>query len=355
MNGVRAIIIIWLAFGGGVGLDSVFASNLTITPTFESSITSLSNASAVESAINATIAAIGNDITSNAAIDVTIDFNNTTSGLGSSITAQEDIPYSTYLSLLGSNPNKTTNVVTALASLPSGSYSGINNNASRVILTSANLLAIGDANPQAGLSVSFLELLNGGFDSRISLNTALISSNNYNLQAVVAHEIDEALGIGGNGSSLDTKGATDIGPLDLYRYSASGVRSYTESTSAVSYFSINGGVTKLVNFNQQVTFNATNNASADYGDWGSVSNTMSGNAPAQVQDAYDTPGAVINLGPNELTALNVIGWNLTPAGMLADGLVSGTLPVPGTVWLVLIGLLGCMRMSRLKLICNSMS
>ena len=345
-NQLSALFYVCLSIGCGVSSESVFASNLTINPTFANNITSLANASAIESGINAAILAIENDITSNTPVNINIDFQNTTTGLSSAITEQETISYASYVNLLNSNPNKTTNVVTALASLPSGTSTGINNNSSMVLLTAANLLAIGDPNPVSGPSVNELIALGGGFVSRISLNTAAITSGNYDLQAVVEHELDEALGIGGNGSSLNQVNAVDVGPLDLYRYSAPGVRSYTESTSAISYFSIDGGVTKLVNFNQQSSI-VSGNATVDYGDWGNSQNTASGNNPPQVQDAYATPGVTVNLGPNELTALNVIGWNLTDAGMVADGLAT-PVPVPGTVWLLLSGLLGCVGLGRNK-------
>ena len=85
-------------------------------------------------------------------------------------------------------------------------------------------------------------------------------SIDYDLQSVAMHEIDEVLGIGGAGSRLPTTNSS-LGPLDLFLYSAVGVRSFTTSSSATAYFSINGGTNDLVNFNQT--------AGADYGDWAS--------------------------------------------------------------------------------------
>src|SRR5208283_4478842 len=109
--------------------------------------------------------------------------------------------------------------------------------------------------------------VDGTFDSQIGLNTSITfppNANNgsfYGLQAVANHEIDEALGIGGTGSWIGESGLSAVGDLDLYRYSASGVRSFStvQTTSPFSYFSIDGGATVLSYFNQT--------AGADYGDW----------------------------------------------------------------------------------------
>ncbi len=86
---------------------------------------------------------------------------------------------------------------------------------------------------------------------------------------------------------------------------------YTTSGTATSYFSVNQGATNLVSFNQ--------NGSGDYGDW-------LVNSPAQVQDWEGTPGTTPTLGPNELAALDVVGYGVQNA------------PEPGA--LVMLGAIG---------------
>lgn len=325
------------------------ASNLTITPTFAASITSLPDASAVEASINQDISNIENDITANNPVSVSILFQGSSSGLGGSLTQDGYINYSTYRADLQANPNKTSIVNTALATLPAGPNTGINN-ATQVVLTAANFAAIGET-----AAANYLVGLNGGYNSTISLNFSQLNdtrpdanSSLYDLQSVAGHEIDEVLGIGGSGSQLYQSGPTapsslptSIGALDLYRYSAPGVRSFTYSSSATAYFSIDGGTTNLVNFNQQGA------NGADFGDWGNSAGTRNGNNPPQLQDAFGTPGAAINLGVNELTALNAIGWNLTPDGLAAAGLTS-PVPVPSAAWLMFSGLFGLLGLSRRK-------
>jgi hypothetical protein len=139
------------------------------------------------------------------------------------------------------------------------------------------------------------------------------------LQAVANHEIDESLGIGGAGSTIGGTGffATGVGDLDLYRYSAPGTYSFstTQTTSPYAYFSIDGGNTALTYFNQT--------SGADYGDW--LSNPIPAGHGAQVQDAFGQPGSNPALGPNEITALNAIGYDVItetpePATMMLSGI-----------------------------------
>lgn len=160
-----------------------------------------------------------------------------------------------------------------------------------------------------------------GVDSRINFNFSSFNitrpidpnSTSYDLKTIAWHEIDEALGIGGNASGLyagetfDTASTNGVGPLDFYRYSTNGVRSYRPSSSInpEPYFSIDGGATPLVHFNQY-------GGGTDYGDWGNgiVPPVGDGNDPPQVQDAFGTPGATADLGANELIALDVAGYTL---------------------------------------------
>jgi hypothetical protein len=152
-----------------------------------------------------------------------------------------------------------------------------------------------------------------------------VIAGQYDLLSTETHEVDEILGMGGAGSTLGQgqtqPAATDLGALDLYRYSAAGVRTHTITPTGPAYFSINGGVTNLVNFNQS--------AGGDFADWGDgvLPPDGTGNSPAQVQDAFggDASVATPNMGPNEFTALDVIGYTLVPEpatlGLLAVGAI----------------------------------
>ena len=67
------------------------------------------------------------------------------------------------------------------------------------------------------------------------------SGANYDALRVIEHEIDEVLGVGGAGSLLGTAYTANYsGILDLYRYSAPGVASYSTASNATAYYSIDG-------------------------------------------------------------------------------------------------------------------
>jgi hypothetical protein len=293
-------------------------ANLVIDPTFDSTITSDPNAATIEASINATIARIESDIANSTTVTITFQEGG---GLGGSSTAYYIVPYTTYRSDLAAAATSADDAM-ALATLPAGPDNPVNGNADVNVGTSlARVLGIADY---------------GGSDGTITLNTSIMNlsrtgpqnSGYYDIEAVAAHEIDEVLGIGGPGSALPTTNSS-VGILDLFRYSAPGVRSFTSSSSATSYFSINGGTTNLVGFNQA-------GGGSDYSDWAT-------GATPQVQDAFGSPGVDINVGSNEATALDVVGWNLT-----AQGLALESVPEPSTVYLLLGGLLALGLHRRLR-------
>lgn len=91
-------------------------ASLLITPTFASNITSDTNASAIEGAIIAGITEIESDISSPASLNVTIDFQETGSGLGASSTSIYTVTYYQYYNAFKAVATSAAQL-TALASL----------------------------------------------------------------------------------------------------------------------------------------------------------------------------------------------------------------------------------------------
>lgn len=285
---------------------SAQANSFRINPTFDVSITSLANAADVESRILDTIAIF--QATFQDPITVNIIFKDMNSGLGQSEFQVSDIPYSTFLAAVGADSTSADDATafSRLAASPLNPVTGTGD----IIAKSANLKALGIFGP------------NTASDGTISLNTSILNifrtgpqdPNFYDLQAVASHEIDEILGLGStlglNFQAPDTRMNNVPSPEDFFRYDNTGNRSFTASTSAVSYFSIDG-VALLAQFN--------NTGFADYGDWANAGSP-------RVQDGFGNPGAQPNLGV-EIRALDVIGYNLV------------SVPEPSTWLLVFTGLL----------------
>jgi hypothetical protein len=322
-------------------------ATITFNASFDSSLTAPEIA-----AISLALVNIQANITSPNTITVSIYYTSMTGGLGESLTSEYEPSYFQYYNAFKANATQT-DAVEALNSLGTAPVSSTSpdpvNTSDDVIVTSAEGRNLGFATPGTILANSNINDAAGSggtFDAEIALNTSITSppgvlSSSYGLEAVAEHETDEALGIGGTGSTLTGSGSltAPVGDLDLYRYSctvaivgntcSAPTRSYvnTQSTSPLSYFSINGGTTVLSYFSQT--------AGADYADWLSNCNNLTvcqanglpdGFSP-QTQDAYGQTGTNPTLGPNELAAFNAIGYDLV-------------LPEPSTFVLVGSALLG---------------
>jgi hypothetical protein len=232
------------------------------------------------------------------------------SGLGQSSTYISTVNYSQVHGALITQATSLDDT-TALANLPGGANNPVDGT-SNMTVTTANLRALGFLiNPPVGQPDGFVGLNT----SLMNLDRNSIDPNKYDLFAVVSHEVDEVLGLG---SGLN---GTNVRMEDLYRYDQNGVRSYTTSSGALSFFSLDG-TTQLARFNQ--------NGGGDYGDWFSIGSP-------KVQDAFGTAGATPNMGV-EFRALDVIGYNLA----------QDAVPEPATCTMLGIGFAGLWAAKRTR-------
>lgn len=299
---VRAIAAL-AVLCAGAGLP---ARALTIDPSYASSITSLPNASSIESEIQSAINFYDATFTNNITIDIT--FGDTSSGLGESLQTVYEETYSDYTSWLKASALASGNpyLTTAVSNLGSGNVPA----SGYMWLTSSQLDALGHgvtSTPGGTVDVNF---------SLVSISGPPTSTQ-YDGTTVIEHEINEILGIGGGGSMLGS-GLTGMGSMDLYRYSAPGVPSFSSKSSVTSYFSIDGGKTALAYFNQT-------GGGSDFGDW--ATNCTSG--PFLVQNAYGCAGKIASMQANstspEWIALQAVGY-------------TDPVPEPSTYSLLLTGL-----------------
>ena len=338
-------------------------ASLDILPTFDSSITALGDAAAVEAAIsNATHAIQGNFANS---FDVPILFKAAHGGrdgfLAMTNSTFSPRTYRDYVGLLESaaaaHPGNAA-LKTAVSNLGSGNKGGTDG----VIVTNTVLQALGvpASDAPGGYDANGNFIGSGAFDGVITLNVdqpftytepvPVYDGHNmtYDATRAVEHEIDEVLGGGGSGSTLNyvSQFGTDNpdsvftfyqGALDLYRYSAPETPSFSTSESAEAYLSVDGGASEIVGFNTS--------SQGDFGDFGPNSDSCAGGGfggPAGlIQDAFncnnETAEKFTSASP-EYEMLELIGYDPT--------VISET-----STWLMLLvgfGGLGLRRISLAK-------
>jgi Ca2+-binding RTX toxin-like protein len=119
-----------------------------------------------------------------------------------------------------------------------------------------------------------------------------VTAGQYDFYGVVLHELTEVMGR----QTMDGQsfaGTTGYEPLDLFHYSAPGTATF--SGTQTGYFSVDGGTTNLANFNT--------NSSGDFGDWASTI--------PDAMNAFGTPGVVEPMTSADITAMDILGWNLS--------------------------------------------
>jgi hypothetical protein len=279
---------------------TVATTGLTIHATFDASITGNPNAAAIEAMINRAISVyeslFGDPIT------VQIRFRYATTGpdgmpLSRTAISQSDfvvyeMPWSDFINALRADA-KTANDNLANETLPGTALSA------QIKPASANGRAVMLNTPPAMFANG--NVGNGGpYDGIVTLNSAVpyqfsrpVNPGNFDAQRSTEHEMDEVIGFGSHAS------LSNLRPQDLFSWSSANHRNVSSNGSR--YFSINGGSTNIVNFNQ-----LTN---GDLGDWAS---TPCPQIHPYVQNAFACQGQSSDIGANSPEGINldVIGYDL---------------------------------------------
>jgi hypothetical protein len=312
----------------GLGVFIVVASPLpsralTINVTYDSSVTNIGTLAQVQAAFGAAAQTIQNLYTNSSTVNVTVYSAN--AGPFGDI----DLGESMFSYYTGFNYADVTNALflarttgadsNSVASLPATDPTG-GGQTWGIPSPEAKALSISGVNPndptQDG-SVGFATNVNYTFDPN---NRAV--AGKFDFIGVAEHELTEIMGR----STLIPNGSGYF-PYDLFRFTNNGARSFDPNANN-AYFSVDDGATALKYFYTNVNL-------ADIQDW--LSST-----PPDAFDAFVPPGSELILSSADLTAVDVLGYNLNykPPHLTGATMGMGTFQLnftntPGTAYTVL--------------------
>jgi hypothetical protein len=145
-------------------------------------------------------------------------------------------------------------------------------------------------------------------------NATGTSATQFNLQAVVDHELTEVMGRVSMEGLTTYSGHKTYTPLDLFDYSSANTLILSNTGG---YFSDDDGSMHMG------VFNNAHKYSGDIADWASATSVgQSMTLPAGQEDPFDafsSPGYNLTLSPDDLFVMQALGYGLTPTGeALAD-------------------------------------
>ena len=220
--------------------------NFVIEISYDSSVSTAP--AGFQSTVGAAVAFFESHITTPMTITINVGFGETTldgtttwlasNVLGASTSTGIDVSYGRLRAALKASPG-SSDQSTAAASLPSTNPTG----GGRFYVAEAEAEALGlTKGPEHGGAVGAIGI--SGTQPLTYASTNGAAAGTYDALGVIEHEISEVLGRTSALSAHDGSGVHT--PLDLFRYSSSGVRALQPGTG---YFSIDGGNTALATFN----------------------------------------------------------------------------------------------------------